>query len=68
VSSDLTVSDKVVKTVEEGKFAFFLVSDKTNVYAYDPITNMKLQTVVSDLVNIADIAIDKERDYLFVAD
>ncbi|CDW79423.1 UNKNOWN [Stylonychia lemnae] len=68
VDKDLTVSDDVVKSVEEGKFAFFLVSDKTSVYAYDPITGMKIQTIVKGLVNIADVAIDKDRNYLFVAD
>lgn len=39
MDKDLVVSDRVVEKVEEGKYFFFLVSDKTSVWAFDPVTN-----------------------------
>lgn len=44
------------------------MSDKTSVWAYDPITNMKSQKIVDDRVNITSLAVDKERNYLYIAD
>lgn len=68
IDESLVVSDKIVTKVEEGKFYFFFLSDKTSVYAYDPVTNIKTQKILGDRKNIVDIAIDKERNYLYVAD
>ena len=62
------VSDKIVKKVEEGKYHFFLMADRTTIYAYDPVTNMKSQKIVGDRKNIIGLAIDKDRRYLYVAD
>eukprot|EP00347_Sterkiella_histriomuscorum_P023308 403335145 len=68
IDEDLVVSERIVQKAEEGKHFFFLMSDRTSVWAYDPVTNLKSQKIVGDRKNIRAIDIDKERNYLYVAD
>lgn len=47
--------------------AFIFLSDKSSVYAFNPLTNFTA-TVVTGLKGITAISVDRIREYLYVAD
>lgn len=57
-----------VKSEEEGKLNFFILANKNNIYAYDPVLESEAFAIVEGLKSIQCMAVDKSRNYLYVAD
>ena len=57
-----------MKDEEKGRKHYLFYSDANNVYAYDPVLNTSVVTLVTGLISIRDIVVDLRKKWLFVND
>ena len=53
---------------DDGTHFFVIFADKTQIYSYSPILRTKVRKIAQNFTNIAYLATDNDKDYLFIVD